>query len=284
LNLLRARLGEPARAARELLALARTAHPNAGLQLTAFREAARLFARLRESANATVAWRDLESAYHVAAKSKAALPPEASAAAAEAHLALGAQTFEDFKQLRIQPPLARTLNRKLALLQQVKKRAEETVAMRQAEPAVCALSQLGEAQMLLAQSIAESPAPSGLRAEERKLYRNALQEKAAPLLDEARETLAGADVKARELGVTGNCVARTAGLLEKLGRKPVPRPELTIARRPVSETPALVASDGRPAELTYGRSSIGGAPASMPDGTPTRPPPAQLESAGRNAP
>ena len=68
-----------------------------------------------------------------------------------------------------------------------------------------------------------------------------------------------------------------------LRKKPVPRPELTIARFSVAETPPLVASDGQPADPTYERSSIGRAPASMPDGTPTRPPPAQLESAGRNA-
>ena len=126
--------------------------------------------------------------HHAASKSRVSLPAEASAAAAEAHLALGARTFENFKRQRIEPPLAKTLNRKLALLQQVKKRAEETVAMRQAEPAVCALAQLGEAQMLLAQSIEESPAPPRLNLEERKLYRDALHEKAAPVLDEARAT------------------------------------------------------------------------------------------------
>jgi hypothetical protein len=278
LNLLRAKLGEPARAARELVALARAAHGNAALQLVAFHEAARLFTRLRESDNANSAWRDLEWAYRVASKSRAALPPDASAAAAEAHLALGDRTFEEFKHQRIEPPLARTLNRKLALLQQVKKRAEETVAMRQAEPAVCALAQLGEAQMLLAQAIAESAAPRALNVQERKLYRDALQEKAAPVLDEARSTLAGADAKARELGVSGSCSTRIAALLEKLGKKPARRSELTIARFPVAGTPPLVASDGRSAEPGYGRSSIGAAPVSKPDGKATRPSPAQLES------
>src|SRR5207245_2517794 len=131
--------------------------------------------------------------------------------------ALGLQAFEDFKKQQIQPPLARTLNRKIALLQQVKKRAEETVAMRQAEPAVCALAQLGEAQMLLAHAIATSPAPGGLNAEERKLYRDALQEKAKPLLDEARETLAGADGRARELGGTGEEADASGGVARRVG-------------------------------------------------------------------
>jgi len=281
LNVLRAKLGEPARAARELVALAQAGPPSPALQLAALREAARLFTGLRETINADAAWRDLESAYHAASKSRVSLPAEASAAAAEAHLALGARTFENFKRQRIEPPLAKTLNRKLALLQQVKKRAEETVAMRQAEPAVCALAQLGEAQMLLAQSIEESPAPPRLNLEERKLYRDALHEKAAPVLDEARATLAGADAKARELSVTGSCATRTSALLEKLGQKAVPRAELTIAHLPVAGTPPLVASDGRPAGPSNGGTATGAAPASQLNGTATRTSPAQLESTRR---
>ena len=201
------------------------------------------------------------------AKARSSLPPEANAAAAEAHFALGVQAFEDFKKQPIQPPLARTLNRKIALLQQVKKRAEETVGMRQAEPAVCALAQLGEAQMLLAQAIATSPAPGGLNGEERKLYRDALQEKAKPLLDEARETLAGADGRARELGVLGGCVAKAGSLLEKLGGKVQPRTEMAVARMPIADVPPLVLGDGRPAERTGDGTPAGAAPGSTSDGT-----------------
>ena len=65
--------------------------------------------------------------------------------------------------------------------------------MRQAEPAVCALAQLGEAQILLAQALAQSPFPPRLNADQRKLYRAALAEKAQPIYGEARETLASAD-------------------------------------------------------------------------------------------
>src|SRR5207253_672754 len=162
----------------------RSVRDNPALQMSSWRESARLFAAAREMRNASWAWQKLESVWRaLPSKARSELPPDANAAAAEAHFALGLQAFEDFKKQQIQPPLARTLNRKLALLQQVKKRAEETVAMRQAEPAVCALAQLGEAQMLLAQAIATSPAPRGLTAEERNLYRDALQEKAKPLLD-----------------------------------------------------------------------------------------------------
>ena len=156
--------------------------------------------------------------------------------------------------------------------------------MRQAEPAVCALVQLGEAQILLAQSIAESPAPRGLNAQEKQLYRDALQEKAAPVLDEARATLTGADAKARELGVAGNCVARATALLENLGKKPAARAELAIARLPIAGTPSLVSSDGQAAEPGYARPSTGTAPVSKPDGTTTRSSPAQLEGTTRRNP
>jgi len=249
--LLRAKLGEPSRAARDLAAVARNAHGKAALQLVSWREAARLFARVREIDHSRWAWFELEKAYrYLPAKAREKLPPEAIAAAAEAHLQLGSRIFDDFKKQQIEPPLMRTLNRKVALLQQVKKRAEETVAMRQADPAVCALTQLGEAQMLLAQAIAKSPAPRQLNQDERKLYRAALEEKAKPIYDEARETLKAADGKAHELGVASTCVSRAATLLEKLDAKPAPRATLAVAQMPLAEAPSFVDGAGKPIELS----------------------------------
>jgi hypothetical protein len=245
------------------------------LRISTWREAARLFARAKDTANAVAAWRELESAYRaLASRSRVPLLPDATAAAAEAHLALGAQTFEEFKRQQIQPPLAKTLNRKVSLLQQVKKRAEETVAMRQAEPAVCALAQLGEAQMLLAQAIATSPAPGRLTPEERKLYRDALAEKAKPLFEEARSTLASADAKALELGVGGACASSAAALLERLGATPLARPQLAIARLPVAIVPGFVDADGKP--TSHSSSEL--APVSKQHGTPLPATPAQLGS------
>jgi TolA-binding protein len=282
LNLLRAKVGDSARAARELADLARAARTDPALQISAWRESARLFAEAREARNAGWAWHQLETVWRgIPAKARATLPAQASLAAAEAHFALGFETFEGFKKQQIEPPLARTLNRKLSLLQQVKKRAEETVAMGEAAPAVCALAQLGEAQMLLAHAIATSAAPRGLNAEEKKLYRDALQEKAKPLLDEARQTLAGADGKARELGVTGACVAHAASFLDKLGGKPQPRIELSLVRLPISDVPALVTADGKAAEPAHASPTGGAAPASNPDGTAKESPAAQLGSGTR---
>jgi TolA-binding protein len=250
LALLRAKLGEPSRAARDLAMVARSAHGKPALQLTSWREAARLFARVREIDHSRWAWIELEKAYrYLPPKAREKLPAEAVAAAAEAHLQLGSRTFDDFKKQQIEPPLMRTLNRKVALLQRVKKRAEETVAMRQADPAVCALAQLGEAQMLLAQAIAKSPAPRQLNQEERKLYRAALDEKAKPIYDEARETLKAADGKARELGVASNCVSRAAMLLEKLDAKPAPRATLAVAQMPLAEAPSFVDAEGQPIDV-----------------------------------
>jgi hypothetical protein len=133
----------------------------------------------------------------------------------------------------------------VALLQQVKKRAEEVVGMRQAAPAVCALSQLGEAQALLAWGIAQSPAPSGLTSDERKLYRAQLDEKAQPLFAEARETLRGARDRALELGVAGSCRAKAQAQLQKLGEPATqrePLPEMALA---MAQVPALLDADGQ---------------------------------------
>ena len=242
---LRARAGERLRAARQMAEIARAANGKPALQIAAWREAARLFAREEETGNAQWSWTQLERLYRgLAAKAREQLPPDAVAAAAEAHFALGESDFRRFQKQQIQKPLMVTLNRKIALLQAVKKRAEETVAMRQAEPAVCALTQLGEAQMLLGRAIAGSPFPPGLNAEQRKLYRAALAEKAEPVYGEARQTLQGAAARARELGVGGPCTQRMAALLEKMAVKPAERIALGVAPAPAFDRPELVDARG----------------------------------------
>lgn len=238
---LRARQGENARAAREFAAVARAASGKPALRLAAWREAARLYGKAHETGNAQWSWTQVERAWKsLGPKAREKLPGEAVAAAAEAHFALGNGAFENFRKQPIKAPLMATLNRKIALLQAVKKRAEDTVAMRQAEPAVCALAQLGEAQLLLGKALAESPFPPGLNADQRKLYREALAEKAQPIYNDAKETLAGADARARELGVTGACPARVVVLLEKLNARPARRPELPLAQSPLFETPEMM--------------------------------------------
>ncbi len=265
---LRARLGETARAAREMTAIAREARHKPALQIAAWREAARRYAAARETGNAQWSWTELERLYRgLGAKAREKLPSDAVAAAAEAHLALGTEGFDRFRKQEIRPPLMATLNRKIALLQGVRKRAEETVAMRQAEPAVCALAQLGEAQMLLGQAIATSPYPPGLNGEQRKLYRAALAEKAEPLYAEARDTLKSAEAKVRELGVAGSCPPRVATLLEKAAGKPAQKLQLTLATPPVVDVPMMV--DARAVQGERGKrllvEALAGAAGSAPE-------------------
>jgi hypothetical protein len=111
------------------------------------------------------------------------------------------------------------------------------------------MAQLGEAQMLLAQAIAKSPAPKQLNQEERKLYRAAVEEKAKPIYDEARETLKAADGKAHELGVASPCVSRVATLLEKLEAKPATRSTLVMAQMPIAQAPSFVDANGSPVAI-----------------------------------
>ncbi len=237
---LRARLGETARAAREFASLARAAK-TPPLRLRSWREAARLYGKAHETGNAQWSWTEVERTYRaLGPKAREKLPPEAVAAVAEAHYALGATGFETFKKQPIKAPLMVTLNRKIALLQQVKKRVEETVGMRQAEPAVCALARLGEAQILLGQALAQSPYPPGLNGEQRKLYRAALTEKAQPIFVEAKDALLTADGQARQLGVTGACPAHVQALLEKVNARPAARPQLPETAAPVAEAPQMV--------------------------------------------
>ncbi len=237
---LRARLGDKVRAAREMADVARAAKHDPARQIAAWREAARLYAAAHETGNSQWSWTQLERVFRGLGSRAEKLPPEAVAAAAEAHFALGQPTFDSFEKVQIRQPLAATLNRKISLLQAVKKRAVETVAMRQAEPAVCALTQLGEAQMLLGRAIAASPYPPGLNDEQRKLYRAALSEKAEPLYADARETLQSAAAKARELGVGGQCSQKLVTLLEKVSAKPEARVPLSVVPAPAIDLPEMV--------------------------------------------
>src|SRR5204863_300987 len=128
---LRARVDEPARVARDMADLARSVKQKPALQIAAWREAARLFAKAGEASNAQWSWTELERVYRaLGPKGREKLPLDALAAAADAHFELGAGAFESFRKQEIRPPLMATLNRKIALLHAVKRRAEEPGALR----------------------------------------------------------------------------------------------------------------------------------------------------------
>lgn len=216
--ILRGKLGEVTGAARELAGLAQRLHGKPSLQIQSWRETAHLYTRLRQPDQAGWAWTSLERAFSRLSPKQRETEAGAAEAAAEAHLELGRKAFDEFQKQQIKAPLQTTLARKVALLKRVRKRDEDTVAMRQAGPAVCALVQLGEAQLSMSQAIEKSPMPPGLRGEQRKLYRAALEEQWKPIRDGAEETLREAEAKAREVGI-GNqpCAGKARAVLEKMG-------------------------------------------------------------------
>src|SRR5207237_5030318 len=72
---MRARLGESARAARELAGVARQAAGKPALQLACWQEAARLFAKAREAGNASWSWVELDRVWRsLGPKARAGLP------------------------------------------------------------------------------------------------------------------------------------------------------------------------------------------------------------------
>ena len=116
--------------------------------------------------------------------------------------------------------------------------------------------------MLLGKALAESPYPPGLNADQRKLYRDALQEKAKPLYAEARDTLESADEKAHELGVVGACPTKVAQLLEKVGGDVDDREKLELAPSPLVGVPDMVPADevdGERAKRVLGEALAGAA-------------------------
>ena len=273
--------GELTKAAREFAGLAK-ATKKPGLSLAAWRESGKLYSRMRETGNATWSWTEAERVYKtMGPKAREKLSPDGIAAAAEAHYALGAEGFDRFKKQQIVMPLMANLNRKIALLQQVKKRTEETVSLRQAEPAVCALGQLGEAQMLLGQALAQSPYPPGLNGEQRKLYRAALTEKAKPIIDDARATLEGADGKAHELGVVGTCATHVAQLLTKVEGEEEEREQLNLAASPLVDIPDYATADNVEGERN--KRVLGEALAAI-DSLSAEAAVAKLEAAAKGAP
>ena len=242
--ILRGKLGETTGAARELAGLAQRLHGKPGLQIQAWRETAKLYMKLRQNDQAGWAWTQVERSFARLSPKARESEGGAAEAAAEAHFELGRQAFEEFQKQRIEAPLQRTLAKKVALLQRVKKRNEATVALRQAGPAVCALVQLGEAQLIMSQSIEKSPLPPGLKGEQRKLYRTALEEQWKPIRDTAEETLREAEAKAREVGI-GNqpCASKARAVLEKMGA-PVSVPAQLALPQARPTVPGWVDSDG----------------------------------------
>ena len=78
LGLLRAKAGDPVRAARDLSDLARSARGKPALQIASWREAARLFGAGGQPGNEIQAWRQLEAMWRSSAAGRAPLPPGSS--------------------------------------------------------------------------------------------------------------------------------------------------------------------------------------------------------------
>ncbi len=103
-------------------------------------------------------------------------------------------------------------------LEAVQKLYTQTVAFKSAEPAICALSQIGRAYDNFANSLVNAPMPHGATPELQDALRDELSHQAQPVKDKAAEAFAHAVQKSRELEIFNRCYADSLKFLRETYR------------------------------------------------------------------
>ena len=103
-------------------------------------------------------------------------------------------------------------------LEAVQKLYTQTVAFKSAEPAICALSQIGRAYDNFANSLVNAPMPHGATPELQDALRDELSHQAQPVKDKAAEAFAHAVQKSRELDIFNRCYADSLKFLRETYR------------------------------------------------------------------
>jgi cellulose synthase operon protein C len=110
------------------------------------------------------------------------------------------------------------LKDKARALEAVQKLYTQTVAFKSAEPAICALSQIGRAYDNFANSLVNAPMPRGASPELQDALRDELSHQAQPVKDKAAEAFAHAVQKSRELDIFNRCYAESLKFLRETYR------------------------------------------------------------------
>lgn len=137
-------------------------------------------------------------------------------AVADSALMLAALEVERFRKLPLRAPWEQTLPKKLSALERAEAALGNVVSRGRAEAAVCALVESGAALGGLARALLSAQAPKAFTEEQQLLFSEQLAERAQPLLDRARETVAIGVSRAGEAGIRPTCIGANEKALAEL--------------------------------------------------------------------
>ncbi|MHB1844301.1 MAG: tetratricopeptide repeat protein [Deltaproteobacteria bacterium] len=211
---------------------------DANAYLTVQGRLARLYEKARNLKEARRIDQEILAFYKHASKKR--LSPEAFDAVGHASYAVNEDAFAAFDGLRLHLPEKRLLGdvkAKARSLIEVQRIYTETVALRSADPAICALWKIGLAYQKFAQALYDAPIPAQFRGQEQlvQAYKDQLAQQAMPVESKAKEAFQSAVAKSRELGVYNDCSEKAHLALRKYDPASFGDvPELTVALAPSS--------------------------------------------------
>ena len=194
----------------------------------------------------------LEAAFADVARRFACLPPSqrlgpAVDAAAHARFVEVEKAFKDFQKIRFdttsQRELVKRLREKNAGLASLLRSYGEVLKLGSPRWSAAALARIGQAHRSFNRGLLEAPMPRGLDADERDLYRQALESRALPLEDKAVEAFRKAIETGERSGVyTEWAIAAQDALRELQPDAYQDRRDIPYLRGDATQTPPVDAS------------------------------------------
>ncbi|MGE5189740.1 MAG: tetratricopeptide repeat protein [Gemmatimonadota bacterium] len=227
------------RARKDLAAVAALADSPPALRVTCYFRAA-------ESARADGRSDEADDLYGKATAAHEAAPEAAPGIAGKAYFARAELRFARYKALSIAPPLEKSFAEKRAALEAAAELYVAAIRIGDPETAPAALHRLGEGFEDFRGAILASPAPRGLSDAEREEYVFLLEEKAAPLEEQAvdayRRNLRNAVAAGLSSPWVDRSVARLKGLRPALFAR---RWEYAFPVVPVPDFLGIIVREGR---------------------------------------
>lgn len=136
--------------------------------------------------------------------------------AAQAQFRLGEMKFEDYRQIQLEPPIDKSLQRKQALFTEVVSAYKEAATFQVAEWFTAASYRIGETYEEFGRAFWESPRPANLAEEVLAKYEEQLALKVRPFKERAYETYQGTLRQAEENGIANAWVDKSKQRIQVL--------------------------------------------------------------------
>ncbi len=135
----------------------------------------------------------------------------------EARLILGDVALHRFEALRIAEPLATTLKRKQAALEEAVRSFRDAASHGFADVSLASYYKMGYAQLDFATAVMQAPRPRNLTAEQRDQYDDLLRDQMRPYREQAEKAFRLTLEQAKASGIENEWTARARGLLGEFG-------------------------------------------------------------------